>query len=208
VTAPKPRVDAVIPLAVLETVRWLDAPRPDGLQEYHSELASKRLGMSATVAAQIDRFRDLARSGESVDGSEVEQLLRLAGRRVDAALVFDEAGRRAAGHAIARLSAPARWAWRVAGPARRTFGMRVARAMLSRVFGLAVEPDGTGLVLTAGAAIAARAVADGAACGLYGAAAAALLRRCIGFEGAVAHESCVGHGAPACVWRTLTRPEE
>lgn len=206
-TGPTPRVDAVIPLAVLETVRSLDAPRPDGLQEYHSELASKRLGMSATVAAQIDRFQALAREGRSVAADEVEQLLRLAGRRPDAALVFDEAGRRAATHAAARTAAPGRWAWRAAGPARRGVGRWLVVSVLDRVFGLTVALEGTALRLTAGDRVPTLAV-PGLVCGLYAAAAAALLRQFVGFEGAVVHEACRAQGAPACMWRTHTRLEE
>jgi hypothetical protein len=208
VTAASSGVDAIIPLAVLETVRWLDTPRPDDTHEFHAELALKRLGTSATVAAQIERFQTLARDGDPVASEEVEQFLRLAGRRADAALVFDAAGRRAAAHAAARVPAPARWTWRVGGPIRGAMGRRIAKRTLQQVFGLLVEPIGGGYALSASGANPAQALPGGVACGLYGAAAAALLRRFTGFEGAVIHESCRAAGAPTCVWRTLTRREE
>lgn len=201
-------VDAIIPLAVLETMRRLDALPSDGLQEYHLELASKRLGMSATVSAQIQRFLALAARGEPVATTEAEQLLRLAGRRADAAVVFDEAGRCAAEHATQRVPRLGRWIWHAVPFARHRVGCRIATRVLRRVFGLSVERDGDRLVLGAADGAAAQAAPGGLACTLYGAAAAALLRRFCGFEDVVPHTTCVGRGDPACTWLAVTRTGE
>ena len=57
---------AAVPLTILESLRHLDAPA-DGGDEYHQELAVKRLGMSGTVAAQIERYRRLAGRGGRVE---------------------------------------------------------------------------------------------------------------------------------------------
>ena len=118
---PAQPVHAIIPLAVLETMRHLDAPAPEAPTEYQAELSTKRLGTSGTVAAQIERFEALARRNARVDAGEVAGLLRLAGRRGDASLVFANAGRRAAQHAATRASRVGRlvWVWVVPGPAAR-----------------------------------------------------------------------------------------
>src|SRR2546425_12522510 len=90
--ANRPAVDAMVPLTILDAIRSLDEPVADGLHEFHHELAVKRLGMSETVAVQIDRYRRLARRGRRVEAEEVAALFRLVGRRSDAGLVFAEAG--------------------------------------------------------------------------------------------------------------------
>ena len=50
-------------------------------------------------------------------------------------------------------------------------------------------------------AITIRATPDGAACGLWAAALAELLRLLTGFEGAMRHTACRALGAAACEWR-------
>jgi len=84
-----------LPLALLEAVRGLDRPAPDALDEYHDELSAKRLGLSRTVSLEIERLERLGARGR-VTAGELAALLRLVARRHDAALVFSEAGRRAA----------------------------------------------------------------------------------------------------------------
>src|SRR4051794_41302665 len=68
----------------------------------------RRLGLSPTVAAQIQRYRGAAERDGSVELDEAVSVLRLVGRRPDAALVFADAGRRAARYAT-RAQRPA-WA--------------------------------------------------------------------------------------------------
>ena len=50
-------IPAFIPLSLLEAIRNLDTPLEDGLDELSPEIVSKRLGLSPTVAAQIERYR-------------------------------------------------------------------------------------------------------------------------------------------------------
>ena len=52
-----------------------------------------------------------------------------------------------------------------------------------------------------GDTLAVSATPDGAACGVYGAAFAELLRLLVGFEGAMLHTACRTGGAPQCEWR-------
>ena len=81
---PKPTAAALIPLSLLEALRNLDTPVEDGMEELAEEIAVRRLGLSPTVAAQIQRYRQAAERGGVVDTDEVLSVLRLVGRRPDA----------------------------------------------------------------------------------------------------------------------------
>ena len=93
---PSDNVHAVIPLCLLEAMRNLDTPIDDGLAELAQEMVSKRLGLSTTVAAQIERYREAAERDDSIALDEAVSVFRLVSRRSDAQLVFADAGRRAA----------------------------------------------------------------------------------------------------------------
>ena len=96
-------VPALLPLSILEAIQNIDTPQDDGLGALEDELASKRLGLSPTVAAQVARYRDQVKSGGEVPDDEALAVFRLVGRRPDAALVYADAGRRAARYAAKRL---------------------------------------------------------------------------------------------------------
>lgn len=191
-------VHSIVPLAVLEAIRNLDTPVEDGLAEFADELLSKRLGMSATVAMQVNEYEGLVRRDARVDASNVEALLRLVGRRPDADLVFADAGRRAARRAAARASGLARG---MARTAPRAVGFRVARRAARAVLGGELRREQDLPVVRLSDTLAIRATPDGAACAMYGAAFTELLRLFAGFEGAMLHVSCRGAGGAACEWR-------
>src|SRR6185437_6705762 len=117
----KPTVPALIPLSLLEAIRNLDTPVEDGLEELAEEIVVRRLGLSPTVAAQIQRYRQAADKGGSVELEETISVLRLIGRRSDAPLVFADAGRRAARYAARNRARSSRTLARVSpgGMARR-----------------------------------------------------------------------------------------
>ena len=96
-------VPALLPLSLLEAIRNLDTPVEDGLDELAEEIVVRRLGLSPTVAAQIQRYRAAAEKDATVDIDEVVSVLRLVGRRPDATLVFADAGRRASRYAARSL---------------------------------------------------------------------------------------------------------
>ncbi len=206
VTTPTPApAHAIIPLALFETIRSLDLPTDDGLEEFHHELAVKRLGMNRTVLAQIERYARLARTDRRLDGEEVSALLRLVGRRGDAGLVYAEAGRRAARMAAARVSGILRLLRHVL-PAG--FGLLLARRAAADVFGVTVRRDGAAVAATMEDLLALRATPNGAACGLFGSAAAELLRSFTSFDGALVHDACRARGDPQCHWRAGPPAEE
>jgi hypothetical protein len=205
--SPPADTHSILPLAVLEAMRNLDSPTDEEAAEYVDELLKKRLGLSDTVAAQIARYDLGVKRGRPVSEGEFEQILRLAGRRPDAALVFADAGRRAARRALARLPMLTRWGARYLPRfARRAVGFRGARRCVREVFaGSLVREDGATLARVAHR-LPVRATVDGAACGFYAAALAELLRQLMSFDGAVAHSRCCARGDERCEWRTCDAP--
>jgi hypothetical protein len=193
-------VPAVLPLAILEAVRGLDRPAPDALDEYHPELSTKRLGLNRTVALEIERLERMGLRGR-VSAGELAALLRLVGRRQDASLVFSDAGRRAARHALRRLSLsgrvtrrllPRRLRWRLGFGAAARLSTQVLGIRLIREAGVVTgEP-------VAGAAPPER----GSACTFYGAAIAELLRVLTDFDGAMVHDACAARADATCRWRS------
>lgn len=201
-------VHAIVPLAVLETVRSLDRVRPGDVEAHHAELAVKRLGTSSTVAAQIERFRSLAASNAHVDAGEVAGLLRLVGRRADAGLVFSDAGRRAALLGSTRIRPLTRGLQRVLPRRlREALGHVVARRLLARLFGIELTRQGRRLVALASHGVSVQATPDGSACNFCASAVAAILAAFTDFEGALLHETCVARGGPSCRWHTSTSQE-
>jgi len=193
-------VHSIVPLAVLEAVKNLDTPVEDGLTEFAEELLVKRLGLSPTVQMQLEEYEQLARKDARVEGSHVEALLRLVGRRPDADLVFADAGRRAARRAVRRMSGLSRLAARTAP---RLFGHRAARRAAHAVLGAELGREQRLPVARVRDPIAIQATPDGAACGFYGAGLVELLRLLVGYEGAMLHVECRARGGAGCEWRAV-----
>lgn len=191
-------IPAFIPLSLLEAIRNLDAPLEDGLDELSPEIVSKRLGLSPTVAAQIDRYRTDAEKQVPVGDAEAVSVFRLVGRRPDAALVFADAGRRAARYAA--RSAPALLTVAPGGMGRSMAG-RAARRAARSAFAADMKTPAAGAQVRMAAPLSVAAWPGGEACGFYSAAFGELLRTLTGFEGRMRHEACLGRGDPACLWQ-------
>jgi predicted hydrocarbon binding protein len=191
-------IHSIVPLAVLEAIRNLDTPVEDGLGEFADELLAKRLGLSATVRVQLAEYEALVRRDGRVSPPHVEALLRLVGRRPDADLVFADAGRRVARRVVRRAFIGARLAAQIAPG---VIGFWVARGAVRAVLGGELRREARVPVATIRDPLAVRATPDGAACGLYAAAFAELLRLFTGFEGAMLHTACRAGGADRCEWR-------
>lgn len=195
-------VHAIVPLSLLEAIRNLDTPIDDGLADLPTETASRRLGMSATVAAQIERYRDMARRATSVAGDEAVQVFRLVGRRPDATLVYADAGRRAARLAAGRRRPSRSARWFLPQRLRRTLGERRAVRLAARFFGIQLARGGGVVTATMGSSLATAAGFAGPGCYFYSSLLGELLRVTSGFEGAMVHERCLGGGGDACAWRS------
>lgn len=191
-------IHSILPLAVLEAIQNLDTPVEDGLGEFADELLVKRLGLSATIRTQLAEYEALVRRDARVAGDHVEALLRLVGRRPDAELVFADAGRRAARRGVRRAFAGARL---LAGLAPRSVGYVLAARVGRVVLGGSLTREARVPVVRVSEPLAVRATPDGAACGLYAAAFAELLRLLAGFEGAMLHTVCRARGGARCEWR-------
>ena len=193
-------VPAIIPLSLLEAIRNLDTPVEDGLEELAEEIVVRRLGLSPTVAAQIQRYHQAADRDVGIDQDEVVSVLRLVGRRPDAPLVFADAGRRAARYA-ARSGGPARTLARVspAGVGRR-IALRAAARLSRDVFGGDLKAKSQGSEVSMRDPLSILALPDGAACAFFGSAYGELLRSLTAFEGAMLHQQCRSRGGEACVW--------
>lgn len=192
---------AIIPLSLLEAMRNLDTPVEDGLDELGEELTTKRLGLSLTVAAQIERYREADRREERVGDEEVVAVFRLVSRRADADLVYADAGRRTARYAARKVPGIQRTLLRMA-PAtlHRRFGLTAAARVADRLLRATLRPHGAAARVEMRESLATRADAAGPGCRFYGAAFAELLRVLTGFEGAMVHEGCKGRGDSTCRW--------
>lgn len=199
-----PTVPALLPLSLLEAIRNLDTPVEDGLDELAEEIVVRRLGLSPTVAAQIQRYRQAAEREGKVYLDEVVSVIRLVGRRPDAALVFADGGRRAARYAARGRRARHSLAGGPPGGVAGRLAHRSAAATARRVFGGELRPGPEGSEVRMSEPLSVLAMPDGAACAFYGAAFGELLRLLTAFEGAMLHERCRARGDEACVWRCAT----
>jgi hypothetical protein len=196
-----PPIPAFLPLSLLEALRNLDTPVEDGLEILAKDIVSRRLGLSDTVAAQIERYRQASGREGSVADDELVSVLRLVGRRPDAPLVFADAGRRAARYAV-RARGGARALVRVSPS---TLGQHLARRAVRRISEASFRGElmgkGPDLEVRMSRPLSISAIPDGGACAFYGAAYGELLRSLVNFEGTMVHERCEGRGDQACVWR-------
>jgi hypothetical protein len=175
------------------------------MDELAEEIVVRRLGLSPTVAAQIQRYRQSAERGGKVETDEVLSVMRLVGRRPDAALVFADAGRRAARYAARTRGRSSRTLVRMSprGVARRLALRGITRLARAYFDGEVVErPPQIEVKMDAPLSIV--ALPGGEACLFYGSAYLELLRGLTGFEGALLHEHCLARGHAACLWRTAT----
>ena len=198
-------IPALIPLSLLEAIRNLDTPVEDGLDELAEEIVVRRLGLSPTVAAQIQRYRQAADKGGSVEVDETVSVLRLVGRRNDAPLVFADAGRRAARYAAKQRSRSSRTLGKVSprGVARR-LALRSASQLARAIFDAELKPNSQALEVSMKAPITIVALPTGEAGAFFGSVYQELLRSLTGFEGALVHERCRARGDDACMWRTAS----
>jgi hypothetical protein len=185
-------VPALLPLSILQAVQNIDTPQDDGLGALEDELASKRLGLSPTVAAQVARYREQAKSGGEVSDDEALAVFRLVGRRP------------AARYAAKRLGTGTR-GMIAAAPGRTGVALVLrASARLGRRWLLAdVQVSDGQLRCEMTDSLGWRARDDGTGCHFYTSALAELLRQVGDLEWSVLHELCRGRGDRHCLWRAM-----
>ena len=199
---PPETIHALIPQSLLEAIRNLDTPLDDGLNELAEETVSKRLGLSTTVAQQIERYRETAEGDGTVPAEEAISVFRLVGRRPDATLVYSDAGRRAARYAARAAGIGTKVLLGVSpGALKRHFGIRSAARVASKLLGLEINLRSGNPQVRLKESLATRAGFPGPGCYFYSAVIAELLRVASGFEGAMIHERCRALGDDHCFWR-------
>ena len=199
---PPETIHALIPQSLLEALRNLDTPLDDGLNELAEETVSKRLGLSTTVAQQIERYRETAEDDGKVPAEEAISVFRLVGRRPDATLVYSDAGRRAARYAARAAGMGTKVLLGVSpGALKRHFGIRSAARVASKLLGLEINLRSGNPQVRLKESLATRAGFPGPGCYFYSAVIAELLRVASGFEGAMIHERCRALGDDHCFWR-------
>ena len=199
---PPETIHALIPQSLLEAIRNLDTPLDDGLNELAEETVSKRLGLSTTVAQQIERYRESAEDDGEVPAEEAISVFRLVRRRPDATLVYSDAGRRAARYAARAAGIGTKVLLGVSpGALKRHFGIRSAARVASKLLGLEINLRSGNPQVRLKESLATRAGFPGPGCFFYSAVIAELLRVASGFEGAMIHERCRALGDDHCFWR-------
>ena len=200
-----PTVPAVLPLSLLEAIRGLDTPEDLPLDELSPEERIRRLGLSETVAKQIERYGRAAERGGTAPRDEVVSVFRLVSRRADAGVAFFEAGRRAADHIVRRHAGSALTVQRLTpGVVRRRMGQRAAARLAREILGGELRFREGAAELRLADPVSVEGAPDGAGCRFYAALLAELLRQLTGVEAEVTQERCRARGADACVWRAAS----
>ena len=204
---PRSRLHPVIAISVLEAVRSHDGKAQGSSPDEETGSEAIKLGRTRSVAAQIERYTAMVKSGGDVEAQEIAALFTLVARRPDADLLFTDAGRRAGRHAanltprllkLAHAGLPAHL--------RNRLGRRLVRRAAARVFDIEVTADCTSAA--AGSECAASLSPGGQACGVYGSGLAELLRGFTPFDGACFLTQCRARGSDCCRWSTQHEHED
>ena len=198
-------VAAMLPLALLYSVRAHD--RPEEVLEDENLTASlpRRLGLSDVIHSQIRRYEEARRKGRPIPARELVDLIRLVIRRPDAEEILDEAGRGVVDKYLAGL--PARRA-RVARLLPRPLA-RAALARRTRLFARRVAAGAESQVLKGPVrtqlrgSITAEVDPGGVACSLYTSAFQALADRYLRAGARVEHARCEARGEEGCEWTVV-----
>ncbi len=197
---------SIIALSVLEAVRASDLAKGDPRDEDHPGQEAVKLGRTASVAAQIDRYSAMVRRNGAVSTEELAGLFTLVLRRSDADLVFADTGRRAGRHAAERTALPLRMLHKALPRSLRDrVGRRLVRRAAARVFDITIDHDGTNAAAVG--ACGGQAIPGGGPCGLYGSGLAELLRTFTAFDGAYFRTACRARGDGTCRWSTTQERE-
>ncbi len=194
----------IIALSVLEAVRACDLAKGDRPDVGHEAV---KLGITKSVAAQIEKYSSMVRRREALAGEELAALFTLVSRRPDADWVFGEAGCRAGRHAAKKAPRFLRILHRgLPSGMRQRLGRRLIRRAAAGVFALDVGLDGEGGVALDGCG--AQSVPGGRPCGVYGSGLAELRRIFTTFDGAYFRNSCCARGSVSCRWSTTQQQED
>jgi predicted hydrocarbon binding protein len=191
-----------VPLLLLETLRDMDRPEEVLEGEDLTTSMPRRFGLNDVVYMQIHRFREALRRGRPQTASEVENLIRLVIRRPDAEEIFEEAGRRVAGHAWEQRAGMYRRTVRVLP---RALALRSAQRALRRLFrqvedGARTRVSRGPLAVRVSDPLTVGGDPGGAACTFYTGMIAETVQRYTGRDVRPEHPHCQARGAAQCEW--------
>jgi hypothetical protein len=200
-------VDALLPLSLLEAVRGVDVPDDDHEAEYVPELRNKRLGLSDTVYAQIQRFSAAVKKSQRTPQDEAVAFARLIGRRPDAQAVFMTAGRILANRSFEQSSSVTRRVILVLPSLlARPLAIRQARRIAARYLNGRIRRVGGALLLEVSDSVTVDSAPKERGCAYYESVLQELVRLLVGRSGvAVEHLRCVARGEDVCEWRAEWR---
>jgi predicted hydrocarbon binding protein len=199
-------IDPLLPLSLLEAVRYIDSPQDDFEAEFVQELRNKRFGLSETVYAQIRRYSDAVKRRQRSDEQEAVALARLIGRRPDAEAVFRSAGRHLAKEAYLTISGFRRRALLLLpGLVARPLAFRSARRLVKRYHRGTITRIGANVIMEIRTSMTVDAAPRSAGCAYYEAFFRELLRLLLGGTGAAEHVRCAGRNEGSCQWRAEWR---
>ena len=195
-------IDPLLPLSLLEAVRYIDSPQDDFEAEFVQELRNKRFGLSDTVYAQIMRYGEAVRKRQRPDAQEAVALARLIGRRPDAEAVFRSAGRHLAKEAYLSVSGFKRRALLILPSLiSRPMALRTARKLVRRYHRGSVTRVGSTVIMEIDSSMTVDAAPRAAGCSYYEAFFREILRLLLGGTGAAEHVQCAGRNEGKCQWR-------
>jgi hypothetical protein len=201
-----PRVNARLPLSLLEAVRVIDAPEVDTETEYVQELRNKRLGLSDTVYQQIQRYSEAVKRGQAIWYAEATGLATLIGRRPDAAQLYLSAGQILAKEAFESISGAKRKMVRVLPSVIGwPLALRELRKIATTYFRGTLTSSGDSVTLSVPVSVTVNSAPNSLGCTYYASALSELLRLLIDGAGPVEHDRCLQRGDDNCEWRAAWR---
>ena len=199
-------IDALLPLSLLQAVKASDAA--DGWYELDSvpEIRNKRLGLSDTVFAQIQRYREAVGRGKRIGEAEVVSLAKLIGRRPDAEKVFRAAGQLMGKEVYAGISPVTRRSLlTLPSLVARPLALRQVRRVALRYLNGRVSRVGSSVLLRVPESFSRDGGTGQAGCTFYASLLQELLERLLGSSGGVEHVRCAARGDGVCEWRVEWR---
>lgn len=200
------RISPAVGLVLLESLRSADLPDEESLEHLDLPEEPRRLGLSAAVVEQIQRYGQLRGRRDALPTREVASLFELISRRPDAGAVFGEAGRRLARRELGEPVLRSRLSSLTLPRSARY------RLALRRVKRLArqVSPDGEVRVerkpprLSVRGSLPARAASGSAGCALLRGAMEAVLDAYRAGDVEVEHRRCEARDDARCIWEVKT----
>lgn len=198
-------VDALLPLSLLESVRIADTPE-EAEAEYVHELRNKRLGLSDTMYAEIQRYTEDAKKSRRVTYEKVVAIATLIGRRPDAEAVFRSGGARLANQMYLSVSGVRRGLLRFL-PAfvSRSLALAAGRNVARRYLNGSLSRVGGYVMLAVPESATAGTGPRGIGCTFYEANLGELLKLLVDGGGAIEHVRCAERSEGSCEWRAEWR---